>query len=139
MEKKRDVSVLIPYYIKDGVVFVFLQKRDQHGKVLPGHFSFFGGKIELGETPSQALEREIKEELGITVAGYQFLGQYLSQTGFVLNVSFLEVAEDFQKHINIMEGEYGKFFSEEEMAREPMLLESDKKIIGDLYKKLQNT
>ena len=50
MENKRKVSVLIPYKIRSGNIFVFLQKRADDAKILPGHFAFFGGKLEEGES-----------------------------------------------------------------------------------------
>jgi mutator protein MutT len=57
----RNVSVIILY---DKNKKVLLQHRAENAKRLPGYWAFFGGGIEAGETPEQAVKREALEELG---------------------------------------------------------------------------
>lgn len=45
----------------------FLLAQRPQGKVYAGYWEFPGGKVEPGESPLQALQRELQEELGIEV------------------------------------------------------------------------
>ncbi|WP_178195230.1 (deoxy)nucleoside triphosphate pyrophosphohydrolase [Ligilactobacillus sp. Marseille-Q7487] len=58
---KPTVNVVAAVLIQDGKILATRRNLD---RILGGRFEFPGGKIELGETPKQALRREIYEELG---------------------------------------------------------------------------
>jgi 8-oxo-dGTP diphosphatase len=45
---------------------VLVQRRPE-GRSMAGLWEFPGGKVEVGELPEQALVREIKEELGVSL------------------------------------------------------------------------
>ena len=67
-EKKKTESIKVSIAViqKNGKFFV--QKRPSSG-LMGGLWEFPGGKVEKKETSKQALIREIKEELGITLKG----------------------------------------------------------------------
>lgn len=47
---------------------VLLQHRTNEAPTFPNHWALFGGHIESGETPEQAVVRECMEELGYKLA-----------------------------------------------------------------------
>lgn len=61
---KKQIDVVGAVIVKDGAV---LCARRGPGGEMAGMWEFPGGKIEPGETPQQALVREIQEELGCVV------------------------------------------------------------------------
>lgn len=67
---KKQVPVSIALFIRNVTEAGFdlwMQKRVDPGSILDGKFEFPGGKIELHETPLQAMKREVLEEVGYKI------------------------------------------------------------------------
>lgn len=61
-EIQRQVVAVIPVNPQGEVL---LQQRDDRPDLLyPGYWTLFGGAVEAGETPNEAIHRELVEELG---------------------------------------------------------------------------
>jgi len=58
----RTLLVVAAVVVADGRVLLTRRARGTH---LEGHWEFPGGKVEEGETPADALRRELEEELGV--------------------------------------------------------------------------
>jgi len=57
-----------------------LQLRDEIPTILyPGHWALFGGHIEPGESPEQAIRRELQEEIGFVPTKLRLLDCYDDQ------------------------------------------------------------
>lgn len=59
----RKVASILFYDNKGNILFQNRKKISKHGE----GYGFFGGQIEEGESPEQALAREIKEELSLNL------------------------------------------------------------------------
>jgi 8-oxo-dGTP diphosphatase len=66
------INVTAAIIIKDGKVFI--AKRSSTSS-LPNKWEFPGGKVEVGETPEECLERELHEEFYINVTVGNFIAE----------------------------------------------------------------
>jgi 8-oxo-dGTP diphosphatase len=82
----RHVAVLILY---DGAGRILLQHRTMDAPTFPGYWAFFGGGIEQGESPEQAVKRESLEELGYAVTAPSLLAAQ----------RFIHNGREYTKHV----------------------------------------
>lgn len=86
----RNVAIIILY---DEDKKILLQHRADDAERLPGYWAFFGGGIEAGETPEQAVKRETLEELNYI----------LSNPRLIMKQDFLSKDEASKKHVFVEE------------------------------------
>lgn len=98
---------------------LFLALRDNKpGIPFPNHWDLIGGHIENGETPEEALIREVKEELDIDLNDYTFYKKYECLEGDAYpNIKFIYSGKINIpiEEITLLEGERAQYFSREEI------------------------
>ena len=98
--------------------FLFYLRDNKPGIPFPLHWDLIGGHVEEGETPEEALVREVKEELNINLKDYNFFKKYDCLEGDAFpNIKYifsgkinLPISE-----ITLLEGDHAQFFSEDEI------------------------
>ena len=66
--------------IRDGALLVFRRRRyDSKKDVWHEYYSIPGGGVDKGESPEQAVVRELKEEMGVDIRRGAFLAHYVSR------------------------------------------------------------
>ena len=78
---KRFLHPVVHLHVFNGKGEVYLQKRPAWKDIQPGKWdTSVGGHIDEGETPEQALVREVREELGITDFKPERVGMYVFES-----------------------------------------------------------
>ena len=109
----------------------YLQKRASTG-ILADLWEFPGGKIEKGESPLQAVKREVFEELGLAVQEYQYFTKvihYYTRFRVILDVFICRT------HQRIKTNAYLKLLSLQDLKNYPMP-SGTAKIVSLLEKKI---
>jgi hypothetical protein len=107
----REYAVFVPYRRKkSGEYEFFLQKRDAYAPTHANQFAFWGGGIEAGELPHEAVDREEQEELCVLTLGKIHVA-CLRVPGKIIHVFMAPVPQGYEDTVTVCEGEYGKFMT----------------------------
>ncbi len=119
-ERNRAVVGMI-LYTDDGRVL--LQQRDDKPEIpYPGFWTLFGGAVEAGETPDEAVHRELMEELSISLPmafWHDYVCPVRSKPGGVTTRNFVYTARLVQpvESLTLYEGQAMRLFSPSEAMR----------------------
>jgi 8-oxo-dGTP diphosphatase len=98
---------------------ILLYLRDNNPDIpFPDYWDLIGGHLEEGETPEEALVREVKEELNIDLKDYNFYREYECLTGDAYeNIKYIYTGRINLtiEEITLLEGVRPQFFSREEI------------------------
>ena len=96
---------------------IFLQKRPEWKDIQPGKWdTAVGGHIDYGETPVDALLREVREELGITTFTPQWLGMYVFESQRERELVYVyQTVHDGEIHPSEAELDGGRFWTIDEI------------------------
>ena len=127
-----DVAVgIIHNSVTNKVLVAQRNTKDMH----LGKWEFPGGKINPGESAEQALKRELKEELGITVLSFNLFDSFeFDYTHSKVKLIFFMVT-DFDGQAQGLQGQVVRWVNMRELSELDML-EANHLIISKIVKKL---
>jgi 8-oxo-dGTP pyrophosphatase MutT (NUDIX family) len=109
-----------------------LQLRDSKPEIwYPGRWGLFGGAIELGEDPLDALKRELHEELELEIETAEFFGRFNFDIGglrlprFYRNYYVVSISRTVEERLVLHEGAAKRLFSGNELLKERNLTPYD--------------
>jgi 8-oxo-dGTP diphosphatase len=112
----KEISEII--FENDKGEFLLYLRDNKPGIPFPDHWDLIGGHIEEGETPEEALVREVKEELNIDLLDYKFYKKYICLTGDAYpNIKYIYSGRINLpvEEITLLEGDHPQFFTRKEI------------------------
>ena len=134
-ESLKRVALL--FIVLDNKALLF--KRSKYETTNPNKYGMLGGGIEEGETPEEALKREIQEEAGVELLSFKPLNVYKFNESVELNVFYTN--EFDMDNIDLDENEHTsyRFFTMEQMMNvDPEQMISTNKQIANDYNEIIN-
>jgi 8-oxo-dGTP diphosphatase len=98
--------------------FLLYLRDGKPGIPFPHHWDLFGGHIEEGESPGEALVREVKEELDYDLKEYIFFREYLCLEGDAYpNIKYIYTGKINLplNELTLLEGEKLQYFKERDI------------------------
>jgi 8-oxo-dGTP diphosphatase len=127
--RKQEITVVAALILRDSKILVCQRRRDDtHGL----QWEFPGGKIEIGETPQEALVRELREELGVesTIGRELFRVRHsYRDTGPELQLIFFQAEVDRSAQLQNMVFE-GFEWADPTSLRQYNFLQADREFIA---------
>lgn len=113
--KTKPSSNAIIFYNKKLLLFL----RDNDSSIPdPNRWALVGGEIDKGETFTQAMKREIKEEISILPKSIQYLGKIKTPDGNPHFIFLIKMVKEEVEKIKIgSEGQQVKFFKINEVRK----------------------
>ena len=138
----KNLSLVILFDRNGKILLQDRKSMSKHGE----EWGYFGGKIDSGESPEEAIVREIKEELEFDLKDFKLFGQYITYAKLLKNGEMAEVnqhiflklinLDDFDKMV-LHEGDGMSWFSIEE-AKKLNMAGLDPKVLDDFEVYLKN-
>ncbi|MDA0811654.1 MAG: NUDIX domain-containing protein [Verrucomicrobia bacterium] len=118
--------------ISDDGRYLLQHRDDIPGIWYPNHWGCFGGAVDDGETPNEAIRRELTEELGIAIAevtpllslDFSLFG--LGQGDFFRRYYEVHLVTESCSRIRLGEGQGFDFFSPARVVDDPMITPYDR-------------